>query len=216
MRCIVIRMLFVLLIPLLLSAVNLLVCANEISLPTDQNDSQIKESVEIKIWSFQGQIEISNGQRHAHGNLIWQQNERQYIVEFFPPLTRQNLQLFGDTHYEGGTIIGPEIGTIDDENAEALLDTVTGLEIPVNYLPDWTRGSAVWDTSEPAQINDDSNGLVVSIKQLGWTIRYLEWHLPNNNGLVLPKILELNNGLTKIRLVINHWSYLNPTTILIA
>lgn len=158
-------------------------------------------------WSFEGRVAVSQGRKGGNGRVNWRQRGRQYEIELSAPITRQQWRLYGDTHYEGGTLEGLEGGPRQGEDAELLLYEATGWEIPVNLLPDWVRGLPVWDTAEPAKIDYAEDGVLRSLTQLGWTIEYQDWHPAADGRPSLPRRIEARNGQARVRLLVDRWEF---------
>jgi outer membrane lipoprotein LolB len=56
-----------------------------------------------------------------------------------------------------------------------------------------------------ASLGRDSNGRVVTIRQDGWEIAYVSYFSSGQFQIERPKVLMLNRGDLRIRLVIDQW-----------
>ena len=156
-------------------------------------------------WSFEGRVAISKGRDGGSGRIEWRQDGRAYDVSLSAPVTRQSWRLVGDSHYEGGRLEGLPGGPREGENAEALLAEATGWQIPVNHLPDWTRGLAAYDALPPEQLARDVEGRPRKLRQMGWDIQYLDWYPAEAGRPALPRRIEAVSGDAKVRLIVDAW-----------
>ncbi len=80
---------------------------------------------------------------------------------------------------------------------ERLTEEALGWQLPLAGLPDWVRGRAMPDVA--ADTRYEGNRLA-ELRQLGWTIEYLEY---GENGL--PRRMRLTRGDLDIRLAVEEW-----------
>lgn len=163
-------------------------------------------------WSFEGRVVVLAGAHRGSGRFNWQQvDRRQYLMDMDAPVTGKNWELFGNTHYEAGTLTGLESGPLNGEIASELLTDATGLDIPVSELPDWIRAMPVWDTQEPAsKIIHDAAGRVRTIRQMGCVIRYKAYHEATDTRPAMPKQVDVNCGDVPLRFIIDRWDFPKP------
>ncbi len=155
-------------------------------------------------WAFQGRVALSKGRNGGSGRIEWDQQGSAYQVRLSAPVTRQSWQLSGDARLGSGRLEGLEGGPREGEDARQVLLEATGWDIPVNQLPDWTRGLVVAGTDEQG-IERDGEGRPRRLHQAGWVVDYLEW-LPAQDGQpALPRRIEASQGDAKVRLVIDQW-----------
>jgi len=94
--------------------------------------------------------------------------------------------------------------TYRDTDEERLLQSQTGLKIPVKGLQHWVRG-----LSSPQykvdQLVLDNAGRPLTMQQAGWKIVYSSY--VNNGGNALPRKINLSRGAEKIfiRLIAKTW-----------
>lgn len=149
-------------------------------------------------WSFIGRIAASQERNGGSGRIEWQQNGADFDIRLSAPITRQSWHLWqqaGQVRLEGA-----EGGVREGEDAEALLEAVSGWKIPIQSMAAWVRGVRVAGASE---LSFDPVGLPVILQQQGWTVEYRAW---NNATPPLPIKIFAKQGDAQVRLVIEAWT----------
>ena len=160
-------------------------------------------------WSFQGRVAVSRGRDGGSGRIDWVQQGSAYEVQLSAPVTRQSWRLLGDTAGGGSRLEGLQGGTREGADAGQLLLEATGWDIPVDQLPDWTRGLVLASEGERG-VQRDGEGRPRRMQQAGWEVQYLEW-LPAEGGRpALPRRIEAVRGDAKVRLVVDQWGAAGP------
>jgi len=155
-------------------------------------------------WSFQGRVAVSRGRDGGSGRIDWDQQGDAYQVQLSAPVTRQSWQLHGDAAQGNGRLEGLQGGTREGADARTLLLEATGWDIPVNQLPDWTRGLVVQGRGE-SSLQRDAEGRPRRLEQAGWVVQYLDWYPAQDGRQVLPRRIEASRGDARVRLVIDQW-----------
>lgn len=79
-----------------------------------------------KVWSFKGRFVVLAGPHRGSGRFHWDQvDHRQYLMDLNAPVTGKHWELFGNTHYDAGTLTGLDSGPMDGEIASSLLQEQT-------------------------------------------------------------------------------------------
>ncbi len=160
-------------------------------------------------WAFQGRVAVSRGRDGGSGRIDWNQRADAYQVQLSAPVTRQSWRLHGDTAQGGGRLEGLEGGPREGSDARQLLLEATGWDIPVNQLPDWTRGLVLQGT-DGNSLQRDAEGRPRRLQQAGWTVQFLDWYPAQEGRQALPRRVEASNGDAKVRLVIDQWDLQDP------
>ena len=192
----------------LLAAALLLIsgCATRqgLELP-DISNWDARQSVlgEIDAWEFSGRIGISAGTEGFNGKLRWRQRESECRVTVSGPLG------FGTVRIEssGATVVHTDkrgVRTVLDD-AEAELRLRYGWTIPVRSLRYWALG--IPDPSAPAETRLNADGQLEALAQRDWTVMFARYR--KGGGQLMPNRLTAVNADTRVRLVIDHWSFLD-------
>lgn len=160
-------------------------------------------------WEFQGRVAVSKGRNGGSGRIDWSQQGDAYQVQLSAPVTRQSWRLHGDAGGGAGRLEGLEGGPREGSDAHVLLLDATGWDIPVNQLPDWTRG-LVLAGSDESGLQRDVDGRPRRLQQAGWDVQYLEWYPAGEGRQALPRRIEASSGDARVRLVIDQWGAQSP------
>lgn len=155
-------------------------------------------------WGFQGRVAVSKGKSGGSGRIDWSQQGAAYAVQLSAPVTRQSWRLQGDATQGNGRLEGLEGGPREGPDAQQLLLEATGWQIPVNQLPDWTRGLGRAGADENGLLRD-AEGRPRQLQQDGWVVQYLDWYPAAEGRQALPRRIEASMGDAKVRLVIDQW-----------
>ncbi|KAF1013895.1 MAG: Outer-membrane lipoprotein LolB [Stenotrophomonas maltophilia] len=155
-------------------------------------------------FTFQGRVSVSKGRNGGSGRIDWSQQGSAYRIQLSAPVTRQSWTLEGDTASGGGRLDGLGDGPRAGDDARQLLLEATGWDIPVNELPDWTRGLVLRGSGESA-VERDAEGRPRRMQQAGWVVQYLDWYPALGGSPALPRRIEASRGDAKARLLVDQW-----------
>lgn len=151
-------------------------------------------------WSMQGRV--ATGQLLGWtGNLSWRERGEHFDVRLAGPLGAGGMRA-------NGTLEQVEIQTSDGQhfitsNPDALVKKSLGWSFPLKPLRYWARGIPAPGDYQQISVNDQ--GQLKSLKQDGWTLAYLDYTTPTGAPTSLPRRVVLDNGDTRIRLVVDRW-----------
>lgn len=157
-------------------------------------------------WSLQGRV--ATGQLLGWtGNLSWRERAQHFDVRLSGPLGAGGMRA-------NGTLEQVEIQTDDGKHfvtrdPDALVKKTLGWSFPLAPLRYWARGIPA--PGDYDKISVDGQGLLKSLRQDGWTLSYLEYTTPAGAPAPLPRRVVLDNGETRIRLVVDRWFDLAQT-----
>lgn len=151
-------------------------------------------------WSLQGRV--ATGQLLGWtGNLSWRERGEHFDVRLAGPLGAGGMRA-------KGTLEQVDIRTDDGRhfvtsNPDALVKKALGWSFPLEPLRYWARGIPA--PGDYQRIAVDDQGRLESLKQDGWTLSYLDYTTPTGAPTSLPQRVVLDNGDTRIRLVVDRW-----------
>ncbi len=153
---------------------------------------------ELGIWSLQGRV--ATGQLLGWtGNLSWRQNGEIFNVRLAGPLGAGGFRA-------SGTLDLVTIRTSDRRMVTAepdvLVEKTLGWMFPLQPLRYWAQGRPAPGGYD--SISVDGQGRLIGLEQSGWQLSYLEYAEVENQP-ALPKRIVLDNGETRIRLVVDRW-----------
>lgn len=158
---------------------------------------------EYAVWQFRGRVSLVREEQGWHASLDWHESGGRYRLRLSGPLGQGALQVDGD----GG---GVRLRTADGSeyraaDADTLVESATGWELPVAGIRYWVRGIPA--PGVEARITTDDRGRLQRLDQSGWDIhydRYLEV-----DGRDWPTRLRLATADISIRLVVDQWTLSN-------
>ena len=154
----------------------------------------------LSAWQLNGRVSLTRGEEGWHASLRWQEQADRYFLKISGPLGQGGFQLNGDD--SGVVLVDADGKTFAARNADALLQQVTGWQLPVMGLRYWIRGLAAPAAGE-AQTRRDEFGRLSQLTQSGWTVKYNRYQLVN--GIMLPDKLQLLHGDISVRIVVDKW-----------
>jgi outer membrane lipoprotein LolB len=151
------------------------------------------------VWQFRGRVSLMQGEQGWHASLNWSEASGHYRLNLAGPMGQAALQLDGDGDgVRLRTASGEELVAGD---ADALVESATGWQLPVAGIRYWVRG--VPAPAAEAQVFTDANGRPARLLQSGWDIRYSRFQ--NLEGRDWPTRMQLAAGDISVRLVIDEW-----------
>jgi outer membrane lipoprotein LolB len=154
----------------------------------------------LSAWQLNGRVSLTRGEEGWHASLHWQEQADSYFLKISGPLGQGGFQLNGDGH--GVVLVDADGQTFAARDADALLQQVTGWQLPVTGLRYWIRGLPV-PAAGKAQARRDESGRLGQLTQSGWTIKYDRYQLVN--GISLPGKLQLLHDDISVRIVVDKW-----------
>jgi outer membrane lipoprotein LolB len=157
-------------------------------------------SPRFAIWQIRGRVSLIKGEQGWHASLNWREDSGRYRLDLSGPLGQGAVRIEGDG-------AGVRLQTADGrdyvaQDADALVQTVTGWQFPVAGIRYWVRGVPV--PGEQAVITKDAGGRLIHLVQSGWDIRYDRFQ--SLEGRAWPTRLHLTADDVSVRLVVDEWT----------
>ena len=155
----------------------------------------------MKNWAFKGRIGVKAGDEGFNGKFNWEQVGKDFEATVGGPLGIGTVRIEGDngkirlTDKDGEqTILA---------NPEADLWYRYGWTIPVHSLRFWALG--IPDPALPAKTEFDEHGRLSLLEQSDWVVRISRYR--EGAGQDMPRTLTAMNPDTRVRMVIDRWSF---------
>ena len=152
-------------------------------------------------WNLSGVIGIISNNHGESANFNWSQNRHTFKIEISGPLGIGAVYLNGDKNQT--TLISSKGKRYTANNPEELMYTQMGWYVPIKGLYYWVKGMPI--PNQPARKRLNNLGLISTLYQSGWEIRYDNYILINKKYPLPRKIIMIGNGL-KIKLINKEWS----------
>ncbi len=152
-------------------------------------------------WAFKGRIAVKAGEEGFNGSFNWTQQGDAFDARVGGPLGMGTVRIEGNGR---AVVLTDKDGERTElEDAETELYWRYGWTIPVASLRYWALG--IPDPALPATTRLDNTGRLTRLEQSEWTVeisRYSE-----GGGQSMPRILTATNPGTRVRMVIDRWSF---------
>jgi outer membrane lipoprotein LolB len=154
----------------------------------------------IDDWQFKGRIGVRAGDEGFNANLRWEQQGDLFHAAVSGPLGIGKVRMEG----EGGTVtVTDNDGKVHQlEDADAELRELYGWTLPVASLRYWALGLP--DPASPAA-TEFTGGRLARLEQRDWTVRFSDYE--EEAGQLMPRRMTATNHDTRVRLVIDDWTF---------
>lgn len=155
----------------------------------------------LRHWQIQGKLAVRHADDSVSGYLTWEQNRDRFDLFITGPFGQGATRLSGDSHRASLQLPEwPQPRYAD--SPEELMETALGWQFPARNLTYWIQGLAGPDSEATTSV--DHYGLLESLTQDGWTIRYSRYQ--RNGEHWLPGLLKISGHDYQLTLAINQWT----------
>jgi outer membrane lipoprotein LolB len=156
----------------------------------------------IDAWDLEGRLAVHAGDQGGQMALRWHRQGETEEVDITGPLGKRLLQLVQDA--SGARAVDADRRTYAGRDAQSLLFEATGWQIPLSGLNYWVLGLPIPGVPHEQRLDDE--GRLESLRQLGWTVRFLDYG--RYQGVELPRrlFLEIPDPALELRLVVQAWT----------
>ena len=166
-------------------------------------DTRVQVLGQLDEWTFKGRIAVKAGDDGFNGKINWAQQGDAFNTTVGGPLGVGTVRIEGDGR---GIVLTDKDGeTTVLVDAELDLQMRYGWTIPVASLRYWALG--IPDPARPATTDFDDDGRLVRLQQNTWTVEFPRYQ--EGGGQPTPRILTATNPDTRVRMVIDHWVFLD-------
>lgn len=149
-------------------------------------------------FGFNGRVAIKHQSTRSNVSINWLHSTQADDILLLAPLG----QTVGKIHLQAQHVTLDYGGKqYQAEDPESLTEKILGWNLPIAGLRYWIRAESA--VGSPAQIQRNTNGQVVLLRQDGWEIQYLKY--TNDSHDALPQRLELHRDDIELTLLIDEW-----------
>jgi len=153
---------------------------------------------QLHTWSIQGRA--ATGQLLGWtGDLSWRQRGERFNVRLSAPLGAGGFRASGTLD---DVTIQTKERTVRTAQPQQLVRRILGFPFPLRTLRYWARGLPAPGGYDSISVND--KGRLIGLQQQGWRLSYLDYEHKQGQP-ALPTRIVLDNGDTRIRMVVARW-----------
>src|SRR5690554_7588 len=170
-------------------------------LPQGSSKELQQQLNQLNNWQARGKLSVVSPDSSHTGYLTWKQQKQAYDLYISGPFGAGASRLQGDQQQASLLIPGwkePQYAS----SAEELMLLHTGWNFPVSQIRYWVKGQPIPKSRAKTQFND--NGLLDSLEQHGWTVRYARYQ--QQNGYWLPGLIRISGHDFRFTFAIKEWT----------
>jgi outer membrane lipoprotein LolB len=152
----------------------------------------------VTAWELRGRIAIRSGDQAFQGRFVWLQQGDDLSLTVRSPLGTNVLRVSG---LPGQLILEARGETRDLDDPERQLSELMGWWLPVMSFREWLLG--IPDPGFPAHASRGADGLLESLEQRLWDVRYASYQLAA--GVLVPRRIDLAYADLDLRVVVDGW-----------
>lgn len=154
----------------------------------------------LRDWRMDGKLGFRSPEKNGSAWINWVQHQDAYDLRLSGPFGASATRIQGDSNFAVLSQSGRE--DIYAASGEELSEWLFGWQFPVAQLVSWVKGLPAAQP-QPQKITTAANGLLDSLQQQGWTLRYSNYR--QEAGWALPGRIEGEKDAYAFTLVINKW-----------
>ncbi len=162
--------------------------------------ARLQQLAGLNNWSLSGRIGVVTPRRGGSASVNWVEQGEHIRLGFSGPFGIGGVKLWGDPseiHVRNSK--GREWTT---EVPQEALAQALGWPLPIASLRYWVLGRPAPEA--PYRLRLGARGLLSSLEQQGWTVRYEAYR--KTAGLFLPERLTATRSGTRIKLIVSEWN----------
>lgn len=148
-----------------------------------------------------GRVSVKDEKQGFSGGIHWHHTDTGDEILLLSPLGQAVAQIQRNT--EGIRLTTSEQKVYYAADVEDLTKQVLGWHLPLMGLQYWVQ--SMNSPATIAAMDRDGDGRVVAIRQDDWEITYSSYFPPEQLQTARPRVLALNRGDLRIKLVIDQW-----------
>ncbi|GIU02257.1 outer-membrane lipoprotein LolB [Shewanella morhuae] len=179
--------------------------------PTDDlQPISVIDARQAKAWELQGKLAIKTPDDKLSANIYWRHSEESDALTLTTMLGTTVLTLNSTPNSAHLHIDGKDFS---DDNAQRLLEHVSGWSIPLADLPLWITGQ-VGPNDQVIESDNQGKPKLLTNTQTPppWLVTFLSWQ--SQSGANVPYQLKLDRGDLQLKLQLNQWQALGKPAII--
>jgi outer membrane lipoprotein LolB len=157
----------------------------------------------LKHWQARGRLSFSDNMQAGAANFVWEQNDQESRLFLRAPLSGQSV--FLEFKGKNAVLRYSDGSRIESQDPEQLLFEISGIRLPLQKFSTWLLAIQADSVLQ-------SGGLPKSTSDGSWQINYVRYEM--QQGVALPKRLDMQSGDLELRIFIEEWRLLTPLPLL--
>ncbi|MGH8549935.1 MAG: lipoprotein insertase outer membrane protein LolB [Methylococcales bacterium] len=155
----------------------------------------------LESWQMDGRVGVRSAAESWHANLVWNHDREVDRLVLSGPFGQGALAIKVSERY---IRVASADGTVEEsEDPERLLESITGIAVPVPALRYWLLGLSYPFAESESEY--DRLGRLINLNQLGWVAQYQDYETVQQWSV--PRKLTVNNGSARLKVVIDGWLF---------
>ncbi len=157
----------------------------------------------LNAWQARGRLSFSDSVQAGAANFVWEQNDQSSRLFLRAPLSGQSV--FLEFSGKNAILRYGDGSRIESQDPEKLLSEISGIRLPLQKFSTWLLASQADSVLQ-------AGGLPKSASEGLWQIDYVRYEM--QQGIALPKRLDIQHDDLEIRIFIEEWRLLTPLPLL--
>lgn len=153
----------------------------------------------LQSWRAEGKVSFKIKNQNQSASFHWDQHKGNFILHIFGPFGHSSTWIKRTSH--GVTLENAELGRRQAANAEALMQTLVGWQVPVSNMQYWIKGQPAPGSKAAMTTND--LGFPSELQQQGWQVQIKQYQTVG--PWQLPQKLIASRDDMRLMVVINQW-----------
>ncbi len=151
-------------------------------------------------WQSNGKLAFTQAKKTQSANFTWVNQQAGFYLNLTGPFGAQILSMEQNDY---DTLLTFEGAQYRDQNAEHLLQKLTGLTLPVADAQLWLKGLPEGKDIIKDEFDRVKSAAIIDTHGTQWKIQYSQYH--KNNGYWLPKSIKLSHEDLRVKMKIYSW-----------
>ena len=168
--------------------------------------TQVSSIEQAQSWELKGKLLVRTPKDKFSTNLFWLHEPQRDQLTLTTMLGTTVLSLDAQPNKVMLTADGK---TYKGNDAQALLQRLTGWSIPIELFPYWITGQVRQDDLiQTRDAKGNPKQAVVHLNHIQWVLDYRSWQ--QQSGVNVPRLLQVNQPNLNLKIQINEWQALAP------
>jgi len=153
-------------------------------------------------WSVRGRLGLSDGERGGSLAMTWTADGDKHLVVLRTVVGGRQWRL--EMTPAGSTLTGSDIGRLQGQDPDLLVERAVGWPIPVRWMSEWLRGLPAPAGARTLYAED---GALQALAWAGWRLDFDRWKQLDGDGVLLPARVTAESPPYRVRAALSGWRF---------